>query len=351
MTSNNPNHSNHPQLKEVFENEINTSSHQNNQEDLKDETKHQISGANPSLTFGNIQTTTNSLQENIQQDPLNNSNTIIFSPGIQNNLAPKMSQKYSFSKDYFDEVYQNLLLDEQRFYQKINCNYMIFQKDINDKMRAILVDWLIDIHYKLNMKKKTLYQCVFIIDAFLSKISIERKNLQLLGTAALLIACKEIEIIYPTLETFLAFSNNSYTLKELRDMEIKILQELDFDILSPTSEEFFDINADYFEFTEKQRFFGEYFLDASLIDYHLLKYKQSTIAVACGFIVLKYYDLNGINLIVNNTNPGVDHKEIKDCAIHLCFLIKNLSESSLEATKNKYMSYKYMNVAQLCKNN
>jgi cyclin B len=228
---------------------------------------------------------------------------------------------------------------------------MIFQKDINDKMRAILVDWLIDIHYKLNMKKKTLYQCVFIIDAFLSKISIERKNLQLLGTAALLIACKEIEIIYPTLETFLAFSNNSYTLKELRDMEIKILQELDFDILSPTSEEFFDINADYFEFTEKQRFFGEYFLDASLIDYHLLKYKQSTIAVACGFIVLKYYDLNGINLIVNNTNPGVDHKEIKDCAIHLCFLIKNLSESSLEATKNKYMSYKYMNVAQLCKNN
>ena len=97
MTSNNPNHSNHPQLKEVFENEINTSSHQNNQEDPKDEPKHQISGSNPSSTFGNIQTTMNSLHENIEQDPLNNSNTLIFSPGIQNNLVPKMSQKYSFS--------------------------------------------------------------------------------------------------------------------------------------------------------------------------------------------------------------------------------------------------------------
>ena len=41
------------------------------------------------------------------------------------------------------------------------------------------------------------------------------------------------------------------------------------------------------------------------------------------YIVLKYFDLNGINLIVNNTNPGVNQKEIKDCAIHLCFLIKN----------------------------
>ena len=347
MSSNEPKNK---KLKGNFHINIESNTNQNSQ---KGELKSIICDKHPTQTTqGNILTTATSMHKGLlEDDHLDTSENIILSPNIQNNIAQKMNQKYSFSKDYFDEVYQNLLLDEQRFYQKINCNYMIFQKDINDKMRAILVDWLIDIHYKLNMKKKTLYQCVFIIDAFLSKISIERKKLQLLGTAALLIACKEIEIIYPTLETFLAFSNNSYTLKELRDMEIKILQELDFDILSPTSEEFFDINADYFEFTEKQRFFGEYFLDASLIDYHLLKYKQSTIAVACGYIVLKYFDLNGINLIANNTNHGVNQKEIKDCAIHLCFLIKNLSESSLEATKNKYMSYKYMNVAQLCKNN
>ena len=68
-------------------------------------------------------------------------------------------------------------------------------------------------------------------------------------------------------------------------MERRVIKKLDFDILSPTAEEFYEINAEYFEFTEKQRFLGEYFLDASLIDYGLLKYKQSTIAVACGYIV------------------------------------------------------------------
>ena len=76
---------------------------------------------------------------------------------------------------------------------------MTFQKDINYKMRAILVDWLIDAHFQLNMKKETLFQCVFFIDAYLYKIIIERKNLQVLGIAALLIACKENEITYSDL--------------------------------------------------------------------------------------------------------------------------------------------------------
>ena len=335
-------------LDEIFQNEINTSSYQSNQDNPKSkEEKAQIPKTNPlQITGGNIQTTISSLHQNTEQDAhLDTSNAIILpSPSIQ------MNQKYSFVKDYFDEVYQNLLLDELRFHQKINCNYMIFQKDINDKMRAILVDWIIDIHHKLNLKKKTLFHCIFIIDAFLSKNEIERQNFQLLGMVALLIACKQNETIYPPLISFLAFSDNLYTLKELTDMEIKVIRSLEFDILAPTADDFFMINAEYFEFTEKQKFFGEYFLDASLIDYHLLKYKQSTIAVACGYIVIKFFNLNGIHLIVNNTLSDINPNDVKNCAKDLCFFLRNLSNSSLGSTKNKYMSDKYMNVAKLCEN-
>ena len=76
-------------------------------------------------------------------------------------MIQKVNKNYSFSEEYFDEVCKNLLLDELKFCQKINYNYMILQNDINDKMRAILVDGLIDAHNKLNMNKKTLFQCVF----------------------------------------------------------------------------------------------------------------------------------------------------------------------------------------------
>ena len=46
--------------------------------------------------------------------------------------------------------------------------YMKKQKDINEKMRAILIDWLIEVHYKLKLNADTLFITVNIIDRYLS---------------------------------------------------------------------------------------------------------------------------------------------------------------------------------------
>ena len=65
-----------------------------------------------------------------------------------------------------------------------------------------------------------------------------------------------------------------------------------------------------------------YFLIISLIDYHFLKYKQSTIEFAWGYIFAKFFNSNWIYLILNNTIPKVNHAEVKDCAKHLLLLVK-----------------------------
>ena len=218
-------------------------------------------------------------------------------------------------------------------------------------MRAILVDWLMDVHYRCGMKSKTLHHCIYIIDIYLSKNVIDKKDFQLLGMAALLIACKESEIIFPPLKTFLAFSSFAYTKQELLKMEKKIMKKLKFDILAPTAEEFFAINSEYFKFTDEQRYFGLYFLDSSLIDYNLLKYKQSTIAVACGYITMKFFKINSVRLLFNNLSKDVNRKEVKNCARELCYLLKTLSNSSFKAAKTKYMDEKFLKVAQLCEGN
>lgn len=46
---------------------------------------------------------------------------------------------------------------------------MSHQTEINDKMRAILVDWLIEVHLKFKLLSETLYITVNIIDRFLEK--------------------------------------------------------------------------------------------------------------------------------------------------------------------------------------
>ena len=339
------------QLNGVFLKNMNKISPQKDQEasmDLENPQKYDINIQNESQT--SILTTMGSMESLNQKEPLNNSNSINLNSSDDIKIFKSKEKEviYSFGEEYFDEVYLNLLLDEKKFYKKINSNYMTLQKSINDKMRAILVDWLIDVHFRFDMKKKTLFNCVYIIDAFLSKNLIDRKYLQLLGMAALLISCKETEIMYPSLNSFLALSDFSYSLQELTNMERFVIKILDFDILAPTAEEFYAINAEYFKFGEKQRFFGEYFLDASLIDYNLLKYNQSTIAVACGYIVMKFFNLNGVHSLLKNTGDNIKQIDVKNCARDLCFLVKNLSNSSLKATKNKYMSDKYMNIAELC---
>ena len=339
------------QLNGVFLKNMNKISPQKDQEasmDLENPQKYDLNIQNESQT--SILTTMGSMESLNQKEPLNNSNSINLnsSDDIKIFKSKEKDVIYSFSEEYSDEVYLNLLLEEKKYYKNINCNYMTFQKSINDKMRAILVDWLIDVHFKFDMRKKTLFNCIYIIDAFLSKNFLDKKYLQLLGMTALLVSCKETEIMYPSLNSFLALSDYSYSLEELTNMERHVMKILDFDILAPTAEEFYEINAEYFKFTEKQRFFGEYFLDASLIDYNLLKYKQSTIAKACGYIVMKFFNLDGVHSLLKNTGDNIKQIDIKKCAKDLCFLVRNLPNSSLRAINNKYLSDKFMNIAELC---
>lgn len=71
---------------------------------------------------------------------------------------------------------------------------------MNENIRAVLVDWIINVHMKFKLLPETLFITVNLIDRFLSKYSIERSQVQLLGVASLLIATKYEEIYPPSLK-------------------------------------------------------------------------------------------------------------------------------------------------------
>lgn len=62
------------------------------------------------------------------------------------------------------------------------------QPDITNSMRAILVDWLVEVGEEYKLQNETLYLAVNYIDRFLSSMSVLRGKLQLVGTAAMLLA-------------------------------------------------------------------------------------------------------------------------------------------------------------------
>ena len=256
-----------------------------------------------------------------------------------------------FSGEYINEIYSNLLLDEKNL--KPLYGYIQNQHDINEQMRAILIDWLIEVHYKFHLKDETLYQTVFIIDSYLSAFPILRAKLQLLGIAALLISCKAQEIYYPQLFELIDITDGAYIKDELVEMENHILKILSFNIVSPTAIEFYNIVSRAFNFDQKQYFLGKYFMESSLIDYQMIKYSASVIGVSCAYVVMKFCGINNYKCLYskNVVKEECPQKIIKEAAREICHLVKNLSNSSLKAVKDKYSLPQFLNVAQFCEQN
>lgn len=76
-------------------------------------------------------------------------------------------------------------------------DYMDSQPEINEQMRAILVDWLVDVHRKFELSPETFYLTINIIDRFLAVKTVPRRELQLVGISAMLTASKYEEIWAP----------------------------------------------------------------------------------------------------------------------------------------------------------
>lgn len=67
-----------------------------------------------------------------------------------------------------------LLEEEKNFI--LPSDFLKNQEEVTEKMRAYLVDWLAELHYKFKMWAETLYVCIGIIDHFLSQDNTIKKK-------------------------------------------------------------------------------------------------------------------------------------------------------------------------------
>ena len=107
-------------------------------------------------------------------------------------------------------------------------DYMNFLTDINEKMRCILLDWLIEVHLKFKLRPETLFLTVNIIDrclalSALARFAITKHTLQLLGVTALMIASKFEEIYPPVTNDYVYITDKAYTKEQVLRMEGSIL--------------------------------------------------------------------------------------------------------------------------------
>lgn len=68
--------------------------------------------------------------------------------------------------------------------------YMHQQPHLAPWMRTLLVDWMVEVQETFELNHETLYLAVKLVDIYLGKVVVAKEKLQLLGAAALFIACK-----------------------------------------------------------------------------------------------------------------------------------------------------------------
>ncbi|CAH8495176.1 unnamed protein product [Schistosoma turkestanicum] len=136
---------------------------------------------------------------------------------------------------YTERIF-NYLQDRELLIQPLKADYMDLNCEITPRMRYILVNWLVQVHYSYKLQPETLYLCVAILDRYLLKNSksLTKDGFQLIGVASLFIAAKFEEMYPPDISDFSSITNNTYSKSDIRNTEQIILQSIDFYLSIPT---------------------------------------------------------------------------------------------------------------------
>ena len=169
--------------------------------------------------------------------------------------------------------------------------FMDSQTDVNSKMRAILIDWLVEVHLKFKLMVETLYLTVNLIDRFLEKEQITRNKLQLVGVTAMFIASKYEEIYAPECRDFVYISDKAYTREQILSMEGLMLSKLSFQLTTPNAfvflKRFAKVAGIISTPRSKTELLANYLVELTLQEYPMLQYLPSTISAAAVYLALK----------------------------------------------------------------
>jgi hypothetical protein len=168
-----------------------------------------------------------------------------------------------------------------------NRHYMSRQRDINDQMRAILIDWLVEVHAKFRCVPEVIWLCVNILDRYLETHQVAKSKLQLVGCVAMLVACKYEEIYPHDVPDFVHICDNAYTAEDILQMETTVLNALEYEITVPTAEFFIQRFVKIARGNTEMLKLSCYFAERTIQEYSFIKYRPSSIAAAALCLAIK----------------------------------------------------------------
>eukprot|EP01116_Phalansterium_solitarium_P006323 TRINITY_DN18628_c0_g1_i1.p1 TRINITY_DN18628_c0_g1~~TRINITY_DN18628_c0_g1_i1.p1 ORF type:complete len:393 (+),score=138.95 TRINITY_DN18628_c0_g1_i1:166-1344(+) len=248
--------------------------------------------------------------------------------------------------EYAPEIYAFLKTSQSRYTP--SDKYMEVQTDLHPSMRSILVDWLVEVAEEYKLASETLYLCVNYVDRYLSEKKVVRGKLQLLGVVCMLLASKFEEVYAPAVDEFVYISDNTYTKKEIFELETLVLGVLKFNLAAPTVKTFLRRYVKAAGSNAVVAQLANYLCELSLHEYSFIKYEPSMTAAAAVSLALHTLGQPAWTPTLEHyTSFNLQMEDMQNCISEMLLLFERCSAHPYKAVAEKYARSKYSKVSTM----
>ncbi|CAL1297814.1 unnamed protein product [Larinioides sclopetarius] len=245
---------------------------------------------------------------------------------------------------YINDIYAYMKMLEVHF--PIKFHHLDRQPEVTGKMRAVLIDWLVQVHLRFHLLQETLYMTISIVDRFLQVEKVKRSQLQCAGVTAMFIASKYEEMYAPDISDFVYITDSTYSKSDILKMEKVILKSLDFNLSKPLPLHFLRRNSKAGNVDATVHGLAKFLMELTLPDYDMAHHSPSELAAASLYLSLKLLADSPWSETLAFYS-GYSEDEILPIVKKLCKILKESETSKLQAIRVKYSSSKLFKVSTL----
>ncbi|KAI1704965.1 cyclin-A2 [Ditylenchus destructor] len=242
---------------------------------------------------------------------------------------------------YDMDVFKYQRYREQKNVGRPRTNYINKQAELNADMRAVLVDWFVDVCEEYGLSSATFFLAVSLVDRTLSIVDCPRVKLQLLGATAIFVAAKMEEVYPPQLNEIVFITEDSYTNTQVLRMEKVILRVINFELNVPLIDTFATFYTLFQPISAKADALLWYLVELSAQNYDCISFKPSQLAAAAFTLISESQSKPQANLLecwseemIQKT--GIARDQLLDPIKVLARLHRSAETSNLKAIYMKY---------------
>ncbi|KAF7243050.1 Cyclin-F [Varanus komodoensis] len=226
------------------------------------------------------------------------------------------------------------------------------QKGMNETMRYILIDWLVEVATMKDFSSLCLHMTVGCVDRYLKIRPVPRARLQLLGIACMVICTRFISKEILTIREAVWLTDNTYKYEDLVRMMGEIISALEGKIRIPTIIDYKEVLLNIIPLERRTVYLYSFICELSLLNTGLCIYSPARLAAAALLLAKVLYKQAHPWTSQLSESTGFSLEELTPCVLSLhkkCFhedVPKDYRQVSLTAVKQRFEDERYEEISK-----